>query len=171
MSNKATVWWALYRYFPYLCGTFGPDSINQMQNSLTLETAARQYFGAFEFALEAEDGVNLLPLERLTLWLYLHSWRPGRHLYRVTPIVASIRDEAPPLPLDEIVSLASEDPEARAPSPGFLDVHAQVARILEVSGIGGEIQHNLQLSYPENIDPDGSTDLGDILSRQLLTGV
>lgn len=59
VNNKATIWWALYRYFPYLHGTIGPDSVNQPQNAITLSPHVDQFFGIFMIALDQVDGVSL----------------------------------------------------------------------------------------------------------------
>lgn len=91
--------------------------------------------------------------------------------YHVSPITEMAKFYTLPFPVNQVITLASNGPTEPAPSPGFLDAHARVARILEVSGIGGRIRDLLELSYVEKIEPDGSTDLGGILARQLLTGV
>lgn len=60
------------------------------------------------------------------------------------------------------------------PNPNLLRVHFIVAKILSVSGIGDSIDRALSdcssLLY-HNISPDGSTDLGHVLSLRLLTDI
>lgn len=54
---KATVWWAMYRYFPFLKGKIGADSINQPGNAMTLWLDAHDQFGTYDIALEATEAV------------------------------------------------------------------------------------------------------------------
>ncbi|KAK1973642.1 hypothetical protein LZ30DRAFT_732563 [Colletotrichum cereale] len=59
------------------------------------------------------------------------------------------------------------------PDPEFFWVHHQIAQILEVSGIGAKMEAEVEASRrdPANLHPDGSTDLGAILSRKMLMDV
>ncbi|OAA55875.1 hypothetical protein SPI_08082 [Niveomyces insectorum RCEF 264] len=60
-KNKATIWWALHRYFPELKDRIGPESINQHENALTMATQLHVALGSFDLAFEPlgdeEDGV------------------------------------------------------------------------------------------------------------------
>lgn len=74
-------------------------------------------------------------------------------------------------PVGHKVTLTSSDPSVPLPSPVFLDAHARISRILEVSGIGKKIDHALWAIDPDDVDPEGHTPLGDVLTRKLLTGI
>ncbi len=52
-------------------------------------------------------------------------------------------------------------------------MHQRIAQILEVSGIGYEIESELEKVKmdPENLDPGGSTDAGLLVSQRLLINV
>lgn len=60
-KNKATTWWALYRYFPALENKIGPDTINQPRNAITLASALHEEFGQFTFGFQATNEVCYLP--------------------------------------------------------------------------------------------------------------
>lgn len=47
-QNKATIWWALYRYFPALQNKIGPDSVNQASNAITLGRGFHGDFGEYK---------------------------------------------------------------------------------------------------------------------------
>ncbi|WDK11428.1 hypothetical protein CGRA01v4_02707 [Colletotrichum graminicola] len=59
------------------------------------------------------------------------------------------------------------------PDPEFFSVHYQITQILEVSGIGAKMEAEIEASErdPANLNPDGSTDLGAIISRKMLMNV
>lgn len=56
------------------------------------------------------------------------------------------------------------------PNREYLLVHFRIAEILDVSGVGKKIEDALDegLLDAENMKPDGSTDIGSILSRKML---
>ncbi len=57
------------------------------------------------------------------------------------------------------------------PNSDFFKLHYQVAKILNVSGIGDKIEEACRKSYnqtPSNIAPDGSTDLESILGARMV---
>ncbi|KAK3940786.1 hypothetical protein QBC46DRAFT_312764 [Diplogelasinospora grovesii] len=145
-ENKATIWWALYRYFPDLKDLIGPDSINQRQNALTMLGDLHREFGDFNLALE--------PL--------------GNNRYRVCWMTSPGNYGVP-----EIITLTSNDLSIPLPDPKYLWVHFRIAEVLEVSGVGKTIADALEKEAwdPENIEPNGSSDIGSILSRKMLTGI
>ncbi len=59
------------------------------------------------------------------------------------------------------------------PDPTYLWVHYRIAEILEVSGIGRKIEDAWEQETwdPENIDPNGSTEIGSIMARKMLMGI
>jgi len=71
------------------------------------------------------------------------------------------------------IALTPKDPSVPLPNPGFLRVHFRVAEILEASGLGRAIIDAMEKVTwdPENLDPGGSSDIGSILSRKMLTGI
>ncbi|KAI2626518.1 hypothetical protein GGR54DRAFT_637090 [Hypoxylon sp. NC1633] len=147
-ENKATIWWALYRYFPDLKDLIGPSSISQCQNVLTLITPLHEEFGNFNLGLE--------PL--------------GDNQYRVCWMkYVSFYDTLAP----KIVTLKSRDPSVQLPNPAYIWVHYRIAEILDVSGIGKKIEDTWKecIWDPDNIEPYGSTDIGSVLSRKMLTSI
>ena len=59
------------------------------------------------------------------------------------------------------------------PSPALLETHYIIASILRVSGIGEMVDRLIRESDMDDdmINPNGSTDLASIISRQLLIGL
>ena len=57
-----------------------------------------------------------------------------------------------------------------SPDPDFLAAHLAIANILAVSGIGAKIDHYLsQYELNDgNVEHDGSTDLGSMISWRLM---
>lgn len=51
--------------------------------------------------------------------------------------------------IKQLVTVASQDPSIDLPGPDFLDTHHQVAKILEVSGIGDKIDN---IPYESELD-------------------
>jgi len=52
------------------------------------------------------------------------------------------------------------------PDPEYFKVHHIISQILEVSGLGREIDGLLEAA--ETLDPNGSSDLGLLLSQKML---
>jgi hypothetical protein len=71
------------------------------------------------------------------------------------------------------VTLRSRDLSVPLPSPIFLDVHARVGRILDITGIGLKISRALSPLVIDDarVAADGPTDLGSIVSRKLLIDI
>lgn len=67
--------------------------------------------------------------------------------------------------IPQTVTLDSDVPASPPPSPGYLDVHLRIARILEASGAGRKIEQTLAGLGPYGVDPCGGTDLGEIMAR------
>ncbi|KAI5868537.1 hypothetical protein GGS23DRAFT_35486 [Durotheca rogersii] len=71
-ENKATIWWALYRYFPDLKGLIGPESINQHQNALTMYMPHHFEFGQFNLAFRwLEPALICLHTARRNVGVYV----------------------------------------------------------------------------------------------------
>ncbi|KAL7627193.1 hypothetical protein AAE478_003969 [Parahypoxylon ruwenzoriense] len=144
-QNKATIWWALYRYFPDLKDLIGPGSINQRQNALMMYIALHAEFGNFNLAFE--------PL--------------GNNRYRACWL--TYRGHGVP----DVITLASNDPSVPLPNPKYFWVHFRIAEILDASGIREKIEDAWEKEAwdSENIEPSGSIDIGSILSRKMLMGI
>lgn len=52
IEKRATVWWALYRYFPALKGAIGPDSVNKPENAMTMRSDIHGLFAKYRFAFK-----------------------------------------------------------------------------------------------------------------------
>ncbi|MBE3045398.1 HNH endonuclease [Candidatus Bathyarchaeota archaeon] len=50
MERKATIWWALYRYFPGLQGRISSNTVNKPENAMTLGAALHLSFNMFAIA-------------------------------------------------------------------------------------------------------------------------
>lgn len=70
-----------------------------------------------------------------------------------------------------IILLQQHDPTIPLPRPEFLKVHHIISQILDVSGLGDEIEMRLEMAEEAartNLSPDGSSDVGLLLSRRML---
>ncbi|KZL85526.1 hypothetical protein CI238_04621 [Colletotrichum incanum] len=149
----ASIWYALYRYFPGLEGKIGPESLNQHQNCITFESTVHDNYDSHLLAFNPLSGrPNRYEIK------YIQGW----------PLVVR-----PPQGHQEVMTLASSDHNFPLPEPESFRVHYQIANILHVSGIRAEIEAETEASWsdPENLNPDGSTDLGSILHRKMLMNV
>ena len=74
------------------------------------------------------------------------------------------------LPPRPRVVFTSQEDGLEPPDPDFLAVHLAIAEILAASGLGHRIDTYLYECdmAKENIIPDGSSDLGSMISRQLM---
>ena len=77
MAQKATVWWALYRYFPALDGQIGPDTVDVAQNAMILDTSIHGSFDNHEFALEPYVRPNNNVPREPSRKVYLELTMPG----------------------------------------------------------------------------------------------
>lgn len=85
---------------------------------------------------------------------------------RFMPIPSSIN-------IPDVVNLQSCDPSVPLPDPDYLSTHCRIAEILEASGLGWKIEQSLDMAGGQCgvVDPNGSTDLGSIISRRLLLDI
>ena len=69
-----------------------------------------------------------------------------------------------------IIQLEQHDARIPMPDPEYFKVHYIISQILEVSGLGWEIDTFLEATAEaaENLDPNGSSDLGLLLSQKML---
>ncbi|KAH0420174.1 hypothetical protein CcaCcLH18_14149 [Colletotrichum camelliae] len=149
----ANFWYALYRYFPGLKGKIGPDSLNQHQNLITFQTGAREDYNNLLLAFNpVDDKINKYEVKNLQ-----------GHPFAVKP----------PPGHREVMTLVSFDDRYPLPEPEFFRADYQIASILDASGIGAKIRREIYASDrdPENLNPDGSTDLGSIIKRKMLLKV
>ncbi|KAK0725152.1 hypothetical protein B0H67DRAFT_658412 [Lasiosphaeris hirsuta] len=150
MKNKATIWWALYEYFPALKNKIGADTVNLPINAITLNSIFDEELGQFTFGFQATN---------------------EEHKYRIEILE---EDSHYTTQLPTVVTFAQHDTDVPRPDPDILDVHLRIARILKVSGTGLAVQESLwryegHIVY--NIASDGSTDLERILSDKMLMGI
>ncbi|KAK5654003.1 hypothetical protein OQA88_7680 [Cercophora sp. LCS_1] len=147
-ENKALIWWTLYRYFPVLQGKIDAASINQLGNVVTLHTDVHDTFGDFE----------------LTFW----PQENAPHSYETTIMVPQFGMESKLG--SSLIHLEQHDADIPMPDPEYFKVHHIISQILEVSGLGREIDKLLEAAAEaaENIDPNGSSDLGLLLSQRML---
>ena len=77
----------------------------------------------------------------------------------------------PYISLPSMITITSSDSSIPLPDDDYLVVHCRVAEILEVSGLWRKFDDALEDGRwdPENVDPNGFTDLGSIISRKMLT--
>lgn len=71
------------------------------------------------------------------------------------------------------MTLVSMAPNIPLPDPEFFRTHYQISKILDVSGIGADIEAEVEAGLwdPDNLNSDGSTDLESILRRKMLMNV
>ncbi|KAJ0321854.1 hypothetical protein COL5a_009038 [Colletotrichum fioriniae] len=149
----ARVWHALYRYFPELEGKIGPDTLNQHENLITFEITVHLHYDSHWLAFDPIPGrPNKYEIHQMSGWPVSHQ---------------------PPEGHRKVMTLVSSDNSIPLPKPEFFRVHYRIAKILYVSGIGARIEAEIEDSQsdPENLSPDGSTDLESILFRKMLINV
>ncbi|KAN0072323.1 hypothetical protein V8E54_009252, partial [Elaphomyces granulatus] len=140
--NHSVIWSALYRYFPEIEPVVASGITNSPCNTITLDPTLHLVFGSFRLAFEAKKS-------------------PGR--YRI--VYYGSRDYSWP---DE-ATIDSQDSSVPAPSPVLLRTHAAIAKILHVSGLAKKLDELLDPpQIHSQISPNGSTDIGLILSQRLL---
>jgi hypothetical protein len=59
-QNKATIWFAIHRYFPSLKGKIHAGNINQPANAITLDPSIHKEFGAYDLSFWPQSQVSLL---------------------------------------------------------------------------------------------------------------
>ncbi|CCF34950.1 hypothetical protein CH063_06849, partial [Colletotrichum higginsianum] len=145
------LWFALYRYFPGLKGKFDPETLNQYQNLVTFAIGVHATFDGYFIAFDPlPQQMHRYEIKWFTPW--------------------PIGGATPPQGHQDVMTLSSKDPRYPLPDPEFFRAHCQVSAILEASGIGHLIDAELGAAEedPENLDPNGSTDVGSILRRRML---
>lgn len=93
---------------------------------------------------------------------------PLQNRYRVHWLIVPCGVPGSRLP--DIITLTSNGTDVPPPNDKFLFLHFRIAEILAVSGVGEKIEAALNESCldVDSIRPDGSTDIGSILSRKML---
>ena len=79
----------------------------------------------------------------------------------------------PPKSGSAIIQLDHKNPSIPLPDKEFFKVHHRIAQILQVSGVGREIDDEVEKAEegPRNLDPNGSTDVGLLISRRMLMDI
>ncbi|KAK2012833.1 hypothetical protein LZ32DRAFT_628617 [Colletotrichum eremochloae] len=149
----ANVWYALYRYFPGLVGKIASDSLNQHRNLITLSISINYVFEGHRLAFD--------PIFNQPMAYTIH------RLWKYRPLAEPPRDH------EDIMTLVSSNNSFLLPEPEFFKTHYQITKILHISGIKEKINSEIRASKsdPEDINPDGSTDLGAILHRKMLLNI
>ncbi|KAK1654590.1 hypothetical protein BDP81DRAFT_457409 [Colletotrichum phormii] len=145
------IWSALYWYFPELNGKIGPNSLDQYQNLITFDLTVHKAYNSHDLAFKPLPGQpNKYEIDNMSGW-------------SLTPL----RDN------QDVMSLVSSDDDIPLPEPEFFMVHRRVAKVLKISGIRARIEAEIKASSldPEELNPDGSTDVGSILRRKMLLDV
>ncbi|EZF30887.1 hypothetical protein H109_06327 [Trichophyton interdigitale MR816] len=146
VENKATIWQALYRYFPGLEKVITPDAINTPANSITLFQLLHPQFGSLNITFKETD-------------------QP--YVYNIVHKLANYI-EFSYLPRNGQVTFHCYDNSIVMPSPFLLSVHARIGKILQVSGLKERFEKIMRSLYlPFEVDPDGSTDLETAVSDKL----
>ncbi|KAK4044860.1 hypothetical protein C8A01DRAFT_42469 [Parachaetomium inaequale] len=151
VSNKAWIWFALYRYFPFIQGKISADTINKPENAITLEVGVHDSFGNYSLAFEPLDTA--------------HQYRPHTFVQGFTLVGT---ENAP-----DHITFRQHNPSVPMPDPDFLRLHFQVAKILDVSDIGLKIEAewHKRAKMPSEMSPDGSTDLGHAIRVKMLMDI
>ncbi|KAK1967176.1 hypothetical protein LY78DRAFT_576915 [Colletotrichum sublineola] len=149
----AMVWHGLYRYFPQIKNKIDSGSLNQHENLITFATTTHARFDNHRLAFEPVTN------------------QPNKYRIRILDIYPP--SFQPPPGHRDLMILRSSDNNFPLPDPDYFRVHYTIAKILDVSGIGEEIEAEISASRldPENLNPDGSTDLGAILCRKMLMNI
>ncbi|KAB5531330.1 hypothetical protein GE09DRAFT_382591 [Coniochaeta sp. 2T2.1] len=130
----ATIWWALHRYFPALKGKICAETINQPDNLLTLQAGLHKHFDLFNFALEPTQ---------------------TPHGYNCVPYKRLALTATS-------VTFRSYDQKIPLPDADFLQAHACVARVLDISDLR-KINFRDHDNEPQHLCPNGSTDITGLL--------
>jgi len=146
------IWGAIYRYFPSIRSRLQLEiaDVNREENILTLYRPLHELFGAFHIVLEKTET------------------RDRYHLKTFGTISGVL---APHLPRDGIVTLRSHDGRYPLPDPSLLALHAAIGNILHATGSAERIEKILRdfEGASGGLAPDGSTDIGSLLSMRLLS--
>ncbi|EHK26661.1 uncharacterized protein TRIVIDRAFT_218806 [Trichoderma virens Gv29-8] len=149
-ETKAQIWRSIYRYFPFVAEKISAENINAPENAMTLWMDAHEQFISHRLALEPTN------IE--------HEYR----VHAIEELSIVTRD------LPKSIIMKQWDPEVLMPDPDFLKFHYQVSMILQESGIREKYERTVwenNNNLIDNIQPDGSTDLGNIFSNKMLTNI
>lgn len=151
-DDKATIWWALYRYFPFLREKIASDSINKPHNAVTIGKYVFPYWALFDLALEPVCAAD--------------------NSYRWKCFDEELTDEPE---LQETVTW-EQHAAVPLPDPDFFRFHLQLAKILDETGIRRKISRVCSENQAEavkqySIAADGSTDIGQILRKRMLLDI
>ncbi|KAL7789845.1 hypothetical protein V8C37DRAFT_385905 [Trichoderma ceciliae] len=116
--NKATIWWALHRYFPELRGKINTSSVNQYGNLMTMDVSLHASFGNYSIGLWPMDRDNTYHIRSLD----------GLGLPAIIPQG------------QEYVHFISHDPQIPLPDKDFLKTHYRIAEMLQLAKKDGIIK-------------------------------
>lgn len=167
IEGTATIWFSLRRYFPDLQSReIGPGTIDQPANAMTLSTNIHAYFNKFYIAFKGTNivGFNSPSTAQPQLLISLTvTAKPNQYkILRYT----RFRINFGTISGTDTVKFIQHDPSVPLPDPYLLEVHRRVANILWASGYNNWLFQRER--DPDDIAPDGSTPVGEIVSRRLL---
>ncbi|KIH90929.1 hypothetical protein SPBR_00979 [Sporothrix brasiliensis 5110] len=154
--NKAIIWFCIHRYFPQIQHKIDARSINQRSNAMSLERSLHKSFGEYRVAFSPQDDQHPNDVELVKIF--------DRRLFLPASKSGSSK-----------VQFIRADSNVPMPDPDYLKVHQSIGQILQVSGFGRVISIALEDSWLaldcRGLHPDGTTDVGALLSNLLLTNV
>ncbi|EFX01537.1 hypothetical protein CMQ_6479 [Grosmannia clavigera kw1407] len=150
--NKAIIWFAIHRYFPAIRDKIDTRSIKQRDNAIILDIYVHGLFGGYN--------IGFLP--------------QGLNLYRITKFFTyamSVNSKSG----SPLVEFTSHDHTVPMPDADFLMTHYIISQILQVSGIGRQLDKAVEMALVDldchALHLSGSTDVGNMISRRLLMTV
>jgi hypothetical protein len=146
---KTAIWVTINRCFPNLSRdlNFTHESVNDNRNGMTMQKEYHTYFGQFEISFEATATPN--------------TYRVMNHAPNIIP-----------LSLPPQVRFVCHDGRYELPSPELLKTHAAIARILDASEQGWDIDNILRHQDATRVlAKDGSTDISAFLSATSLSAL
>ncbi|KAL7788522.1 hypothetical protein V8C43DRAFT_323756 [Trichoderma afarasin] len=147
---KDEIWGVIYRYFPFVKGKISSEKLNTPANAITLWMDAHKHFGDFRLALEPMNGINQYRIHNLTITSLVGRFLPTSIIFH------------------------QSDPAVAMPDPDLLRLHYQISMILQEGGIRERYERTIwgnEDNLIRNIQSDGTTDLGNILSSKMLTDI
>ncbi|KAL0938488.1 uncharacterized protein CTRU02_205098 [Colletotrichum truncatum] len=175
-----TAWYSLYRYFPGLKGKIGPESLDQHRNLITVERSVHDNFDSHVLAFKPISGrvshsCSYFSSVFSCFTPYLFPMQSSK--YEIVNLLGWPLLNNAPEGHQEVMTLTSWDDKFPLPEPEFFRAHYQIAKILDASGIGADLQAEMEAEMegfrndPENLNPDGSTDVVSILCRKFMMNV
>jgi hypothetical protein len=169
-TNKAIIWWTLYRYFPTLRGKIDSASVNQRENAITMVQDAHTQFGDYFLRFLPQENIRVDFYYFLSLWisqgLQITNLRMHQNSYETS--VKMPGSSTKPKSGSAIIQLEQHDISIPMPNPEYFKVHHIISQILDVSGLGDEIESVLEAAeFDANLHSNGSTDIGSLLSRKM----